>query len=185
MLWTLEEIGLPYEPVRVALRPGEPGIRSPHPQRKVPVLEDGPFFLAETLAICQFICNKYAARVLYPTQPEEQAIIDQWLSFTLTELEMPVWLMLKHKRLLPESARVPAVAEAAAADAHIPLRMLAQARTDRWITGENFTLADIFLSHTLSWAQAAGLSLGEPLNDYVTRCFSRPASLRAVEMNNR
>lgn len=175
---------MPYESVRVALRPGEPGIRSPHPQRKVPVLEDGPFFLAETLAICKFICSKYAARVLYPVQADEQAIIDQWLSFAITELEAPLWLLLKHTRLLPESARVAAVAEVAAADALASLRLLSQARTDRWIAGENFTLADIFLAHNLSWAQAAGLTLSEPLTDYMTRCFERPASQRALATNN-
>ncbi|MGD8204321.1 glutathione S-transferase family protein [Pantoea sp. FN0305] len=185
VLWTLEEMELPYQPVRVALKPGEPGIRSPHPQRKVPVLEDGSFFLAETQAICKFICTKYAGRVLYPVQPEEQAIIDQWLSFAITELEAPVWLTLKHKLLLPESARVKAVAESAATDAQTALRLLSQARLDRWIAGENFTLADIFLAHNLAWAQAVGLTLSKPLADYVKRCFSRPASLRAVEMNNR
>ncbi|EOC1487744.1 glutathione S-transferase family protein, partial [Cronobacter sakazakii] len=53
-----------------------------------------------------------------------------------------------------------------------------------WIAGDDFTLADIFMSHTLFWAKLGGITLGETLENYVNRAFSRPAFIQAQQRNN-
>lgn len=42
-----------------------------NPQKEIPVLEDDGFFLSESVAIMQYICDKYKPdSPLYPTDPK-------------------------------------------------------------------------------------------------------------------
>lgn len=184
VLWTLEELKLDYETCPVDLFSPQPAVSSPHPLRKVPVLEDKGQLIFETAAICQYLCEKQDAGTFYPRQPLAKAKVNEWLSFCLTDLESPVWALLKHKFLLPETLRSPAVVETAFADSGKALAAVRLEPQQTWIAGEHFTLADIFLSHTLMWAQLGGLSLSETLKNYVARCQQRSAYATASERNN-
>ncbi|WP_380183786.1 glutathione S-transferase family protein [Kalamiella sp. sgz302252] len=183
VLWTLEELKLDYETCPVDLFSPEPAVSSPHPLRKVPVLEDKGHLIFETAAICQYLCEKQEAGVFYPREPLARAKVNEWLSFSLTDLESPVWTLLKHKFLLPEALRSPAVVETAFADAAKALNAVRLGSP--WIAGEHFTLADIFLAHTLMWAQLCGLVLNEALSGYVASCQQRSPYAAALERNNK
>lgn len=183
VLWTLEELGLDYETCPVDLFSPQPARFSPHPLRKVPVLEDNGTLVFETLAICQYLCEKADDKQLYPADVQQRAKINEWLSFSLTDLESPVWYLLKHKFLLPEASRSAAVADVAFRDAELALAVLKTAPAR--IVDKHFTLADIFLSHTLMWAQLCGLPLDNELNDYVARCQGRKTYAAALERNSR
>lgn len=99
-----------------------------------------------------------------------------WLSYAVTDLEQPLWTMLKHMMLLPEAQRVAAIVPVARAEFELAYQALPKTASP---TGESFTLADVFVSHVLSWAKGLGIALSEPHEEYVRRCQSRPAFLKA------
>lgn len=184
VLWMLEELQLDYTTSPVELFSTQPLACSPHPLHKVPVLEDEGNLIFETVAICQYLGEKKGDGELYPTDPLRKAKVNEWLSFALTDLESPIWTLIKHKFLLPEALRSPAVIEAMFGDACKTLSAIAVPE-EGWIAGEHFTLADIFLSHTLMWAQLCGLPADDKLTRYVENCQRREAFSKALERNNR
>ena len=47
------------------------------PQGKVPVIEDGDFFLSEAIAIAKYVLDtKAPGNTLYPTDPKKRAVIN-------------------------------------------------------------------------------------------------------------
>ncbi|WP_244175705.1 glutathione binding-like protein [Xenorhabdus vietnamensis] len=41
----------------------------------------------------------------------------------------------------------------------------------KWIAGENFTLADIFMSHILLWAKLCGIPMDKNIEHYIDRAM--------------
>lgn len=161
------------------------GVKSPHPDGKVPFLEDGHCAISETLAICIYLCEKNADNALYPTDPVEKAVVNSWLSFTLTDLESPVWNLLKQVLFTPDNQRSANLINYFKQDATQVISRIKFNSADAWIAGNHFTLADIFMAHTLLWAKAGGIELNDELDNYILRAINRPAFLTAQERNNR
>lgn len=183
--WTLEELGLEYQCQHVALDKGEgqiPEHLARHPDGKVPVLEDGEVILFESFAIGRYLAEQYGDGKLLPASTAERAQVDQWVSFIVTEIEQPLWTQAKHKFALPEDKRVPAIEPTASWEFQRALTAL-----DRRFQGQEtllldgFTLADLFLTHTLSWAMGMKHRLPEPLAVYHKSHAERPALTRAIE----
>ncbi|MBD3895359.1 glutathione S-transferase family protein [Halomonas sp. ML-15] len=184
--WTLEELGLEYEYRSVDMMAGEGQGEehlTRHPDGKVPVLEDGELVLFESLAICRYLAEHYGeASGLLPASPVERAQVDQWLSFVISELEQPLWTQGKHKFALPRERRVPTVLPTAAWEFQRAMGALQrQFDGQAWLVGGQFTLADLFVGHTLSWGVRFKNRLPLALEAYRERCISRPALARAAE----
>ena len=184
VLWLLEELGVNYQANRVDLTHSESGNRSPDPTGRVPFLVDGEVKISETVAICMYICEKLADNDLYSTEPADKAKINSWLSFTLTDLESPVWGLLKLLVFTPEALRSQGLIQYFTNEANRASAMIARPTSQAWITGKDFTLADIFLCHTLYWAKLSGLVLDPVLLDYLERAMLRPAFVRAQLRND-
>lgn len=55
-----------------------------NPSQKIPVLEDGDFFLAESLAICQYLIEKNGSeKVLLGMNLKDRAVVMHRLCFNL------------------------------------------------------------------------------------------------------
>lgn len=55
-----------------------------NPQKEIPVLDDDGFYLPESIAIMQYLCDKYAANsTLYPKEPKERALVNHRLCFNM------------------------------------------------------------------------------------------------------
>ncbi|WP_030071105.1 glutathione S-transferase family protein [Halomonas alkaliantarctica] len=182
--WTLEELGLDYHCQHVALDKGEGQTAehlARHPDGKVPVMEDGALTLFESAPICRYLAEQYGNGNLLPESAAERAQVDQWLSFIVTEVEQPLWLQAKHKFALPQDKRVPSVLPTAAWEFQRALLALERRyQGQETLVGETFTLADIFLTHTLTWAASMKHRLPEPLAAYRARHADRPALARAM-----
>jgi glutathione S-transferase len=185
VLWALEEMGVNYESIRVDLLNPASEVKSPHPLGKVPFLTDGEVSISETLAICIYLCEQHKNISIYPATAEEKSSVNSWLSFTLSDLEAPVWSLLKHVVFTPENQRSPDLMNYLSKEADKVISQIRFNPTQTWIASNNFTLADIFLSHTLLWAKLCGLEITEELDSYISRATSRPAFLKAQEINNR
>lgn len=177
-LWTAEELGLGYAIQFLDVKNKHriaPGHNSPHPLTKVPALVDNDVRLFESVAVCKYLAENHGDRRLYPSEKRARAEVDMWLSYAVTDLEQPLWTMLKHTLLLPEAQRIPAIVPAARAEFEIAYQALPKTPSP---TNADFTLADIFISHVFSWAKGLGIALSQPHEEYVRRCQSRPAFLK-------
>lgn len=181
--WTLEELSLEYQCQHVALDKGEGQTAehlARHPDGKVPVVEDGDVHLFESAPICRYLAETYGDGTLLPSDPAARAQVDQWLSFIVTEIEQPLWNQAKHKFALPQDKRVPALLPVCAWEFQRALSALERRYNGQeYLVGESFTLADLFLTHTLSWAISMKHRLPETLMAYRERHIQRPAMAKA------
>ena len=182
--WMLEELGVPYEMVRLDPKKGEnqtPDYLAINPTGKVPSFVDGNVKMFESAAIVAYLGDKFADKKLAPpVGAAERPLYYQWLFFGMTTLEQPVSLYAKHSSSLPPEQRVASVANDAKTGVERALAPLDRALADRqWLLG-SFSAADIVVGATLAWAGGLGLLEGHPvLLEYVKRIKERPAFQRS------
>ncbi|XP_058127975.1 glutathione S-transferase 1 [Anopheles ziemanni] len=84
----LEALSIPYELVSVDYGKAEhltEDYAKMNPQKEIPVLDDDGFFLSESNAILQYLCDKYAPdNELYPKDPKQRALVNHRLCFNLS-----------------------------------------------------------------------------------------------------
>src|SRR5262245_12823425 len=108
--WTLQELGVEFEPIPVNLVTGEnrhPEFLNINPAGKIPVLVDRERVLTESVAIVLYLAEKYPDQGLLPAGLNERAEVNRWLLFAATELEQPLWRITRHTALYPEEQRLP------------------------------------------------------------------------------
>ena len=112
---------------------------------------------------------------------QERATCNQWCYFAMAELEQPLWTMTKHRFALPRDHRVPAMLDTARWEFAGAVNILASGLAHRpFILGEQFSVADILIGHSLAWARAYELPLkDEHVQAYASRLWQRPALERA------
>ncbi len=187
-LWTLEELGAEYEHVPVDFAAGEhltPGYLALNPLGKVPALVDDDFVLCESAAICTYIADKFPEKRLVPEPGSlDRALYNQWMCFVMAELEQPLWTIAKHKFALPAELRVPDMIEVGKTEFARPANVLAKAlQGKRFLIADRFTVVDVMVANTLSWATKARVPLEhDVLKSYLREHTSRPAYQRVVEM---
>ncbi|XP_049870829.1 glutathione S-transferase 1-1 [Pectinophora gossypiella] len=85
---TLSTLQVPFTLVNVDYGQGEhmtEEYAKMNPQKEIPVLDDDGFFLGESNAIMQYICDKYKPdSTLYPKNPKDRAIVNHRLCFNLS-----------------------------------------------------------------------------------------------------
>ncbi len=188
IVWVLEELEVDWHWRPLSFRAGEhrsPSFLAMNPGGKVPVLQHGELVLTESAAIARYLAAQHPDSGLLPPEgTAEAALVDRWLCFVTTELEQALWTKAKHTFALPAKLRVDAVRQTAEAEfrraASVADTMLG---SRRHAVGEAFTIADIFLAHTCSWARSGRLwdSLSPALQAYAQTQLARPAWKRAVE----
>jgi glutathione S-transferase len=177
--WVLQEIGAPFEAVKVDLSKGEhrkPEFLAINPCGKLPALVDDGVVITESAAIALYLAEKYPRSALLPSSPEERAQLYRWLFFTVTEIEQPLWRMTKHRALYPEALRIPADIELAKRDLAPMLAVLEKHMQGReYVAGSAVSVADFMLAYTLDWANELKLLAENPtLVAYMERMYQRP-----------
>jgi len=158
-----------------------------HPLGKVPVLQDGDWWLFESLAICEYLCARHrshASTRLLPPPGRERAEILKWVSFEATELRPHILKPYKERVLKPmkglgESDEV--VVAAARNDMLPPLDVMEASLSASglpYFAGSHFTLADLgFMPYVeaLCLARCDDLLQSRPcLAAWWQRCRARP-----------
>jgi len=90
VLWTLDEIGLPFEHVDAGGDAGgldDPAFRAMNPHGRVPVLRDGATAIWESNTIVRYLCSAYAPGRLYPGAPPDRAEAEAWMDWEATSLQ--------------------------------------------------------------------------------------------------
>lgn len=185
VLWTLEEMGLPY---RLHLLPFPPRARAPeylavNPLGTIPFLEDGETQMSESAAIVQYLAVRHGPTPL-AVAPEDTAYGAwlNWLHFGEATLTFPQTLVLRYRRLEPEARRLPQAADDYAQWFKSRLRHVdrALAAAEHLCAGR-FTAADISVGYALLLARVLNLDDGfsSAVQAYWTRLSVRPGFLAA------
>jgi len=177
--WTLQELGVAFEPVTVDLIAGEHRsleFLRINPAGRIPVLVDGDRVLTESVAIVLYLAEKYPTRGLIPSELEQRAELYRWLFFTVTELEQPLWRISRHTALYPEERRLPGDVALATEEFREMATVLADhLHGRRFVVGERVSVADFVVAYTLDWGHEADLLDDFPeLLAYVERMYARP-----------
>ena len=179
-LWTLEEIGAPYELTLMSWEEGSAEEhRARHPLGRVPVLEDDEGYVFESTAICLHLADLHPqAELLPPPGTHERALAYQWSCFAPAELEPPLIEAAIFRESDPDRAAKARGRFVAAAGA------MADALADsEYLVGGRFGVADILAATALSIPERAGFpeDVSQDLKAYVARLKERPAYQRARE----
>lgn len=182
-LWMLEELGEPYELVRVNIRdPEHPSAayRAINPMGKLPGLQDGDCAMGETAAVLLYLADKYPDRAFAPrpTDPRRGRFL-QWLMFPSTTME-PVMV---EKRMGTKSS----TSSFGWGDYDRAMNALEAAiQPGAWLTGSEFTVADLYIGSSLRFGMQFGMiDRRQSFADFAARACARPAFDRAMAIEKR
>jgi glutathione S-transferase len=185
--WMLEEIGTPYELVRVDLQAGEQkkaDFLRINPNGAVPALVDGEIRLFESAAICEYLADRFPdKRLAPPVGTPARGYYYQWIHFGMSTLEPPLITIFMHTVNRPEPERIPQLVAPAREHLGAALGVLEKALAGRTVlVGDDLTTADVVVGSTLAWAQMLGLvGASQPATAaYLGRLMGRPAFQRAM-----
>ena len=185
--WLLEELGVPYETVRLNLQEGDqrkPEYLKINPNGTVPALVDDGVKLFESAAICEYLADKFPEKRLAPPPgTPARGYYYQWIHFGMSTLEPPLITIFLHTVMKPEAERLPQLVGPAREQLRGSLAVLDQALVGRtFVVGDDLTAADVVVGSTLAWAQMIGLlDASTPATAaYMGRLMGRPAFQRAM-----
>ncbi|HVP66714.1 MAG TPA: glutathione S-transferase family protein [Anaeromyxobacteraceae bacterium] len=180
--WMLEELGVPYELVR--LEPGRETRTREHLERQplghVPVLEDAEQRIFESAAICLYLADKYPEKRLVPPMGSPgRGLVYQWLFFAMTELEPPLAALSAENRKPAAERSASAAAEAKERFGRAAAALEPVLANGPFLLGD-FGVADVVVGAVLAWGKSIGALEKLPtVEAYVARLLERPAWRRA------
>jgi glutathione S-transferase len=177
------ELGLDFEhdPLPWQTCRSDADYRLINPSGTIPSISDDGFILSESLAINIYLAQK--AGMLWPADPVEQAKVLQWTLWVATSIESAYTQWASHTYWLPEAARDPLLASAAAADMQEPLDRLELTLSQlEWLVGAAFSVADLNVASVIGFVRRFEREKRPNLTNWLDRCNTRPAYQRAAKL---
>jgi glutathione S-transferase len=148
VIWTLEELKLPYARIDVGGPFGKtdtPEYRAMNPTGLVPTLQEDNFTLWESNAIMRYLCGAHAPdRTLWPRDPQARARVDQWLDAQQTLVNRPQGVIFVGLvRTKPDARDKAAIARAIPEAARAYGMIAAELDKHPFIAGDDLTLCDM------------------------------------------
>jgi len=146
-VWALEELELSYRHVPLGGSWGgndAPDYLAMNPNGLVPTLRDGDLTVWESHAILRYLSAEYGSGLLFPMEPRDRAVVDQWTDWTATTFQ-PAWIGLFWGKVRTPEPRHDASAigrSLAATDKCLAIMEKRLAETP-YLGGAQFTYADI------------------------------------------
>jgi glutathione S-transferase len=179
-LWTLEELGLPYELQTMPFPPRfrQEGYLDLNPLGTVPTFLDGDVKMTESAAICHYLVTRYGPSAL-AVAPDE-ADYGAYLNFLVmgeATLTFPQTVYLRYTFLEPEERKLPQAAADYAQWFASRFKAAVTLMGEEYACAGRFTAADISLGYAVKLAHAIGLGDAVPAKarDYWQRLQSRAA----------
>lgn len=178
--WMLEELGLSYEPVKVNMREKEhksEAYMKLNPNAKVPCLADGDFVIWESVAINNYLADKYRPELLGPT-PEARGLVLQWNIWSMLELQKPIIDIFIQKVFVPEDQRDHGLIEKSQKIClHLFAILDSALNTKKYLVGEQFTAADLNMASVVSITSAIQMDISayKNIKAWLNNLMERPA----------
>jgi glutathione S-transferase len=183
----LEEIGAPYEAIRLNLDSREheqADYKKLNPNGRIPTLVDGDFVIFETAAICQYLADKHPEARLAPAEHPLRGRHYQWLTYMTNTVQVgfldwfhPDWTFAD-----------PAQQAALKAAAEQKLTRSFQILDDgigggAYMLGDTFSLCDIYLAMLTRWSRFLAQPMWRWANieRVVGTTYTRPAFQRMLQ----
>ncbi len=179
ILWTLEELNAPYEPVRVQFPPrlAQPDYLQVNPLGHVPTLIDGDTKLFESVGACQYVNEINGGDLEILAGQLGRADYLQWLWYGEATVMPPLGAMVRNSFGPEETRNVTALAESKASFFE-RLALIEQRLEGRlYLAGDRFTLADVSVAYALNLGGMLRVSAEYPphVSAYFERMKARPA----------
>jgi glutathione S-transferase len=182
--WMLEEVGQPYrtEILDYGTTMKAPAYLAINPMGKVPALTHGDAVVTECAAICAYLADAFPQAKLAPPPGDRlRAPYYRWMFFAAGPVEaavsnkaLGVVVPLERERMMGYGTvdRALATLEGAVSQ-------------DPYLVGGSFSAADVYVGSHLAFGMMFGTIDKRPaFQSYVQRLTSRPAFVRAQELDN-
>ncbi|MFG5117523.1 glutathione S-transferase family protein [Methylorubrum sp. POS3] len=161
----LEEIGAPFETVRLDLARGDqraPEYLSVNERGRVPALYEDGWVLTEASAILRHLTRAHPEARLSPEDPRQAAIADEWLGWLATGHQVAYAQVRRPERYAADETAFAAI-RAKGADSFGDLCTMTEVRLSNggWALGEPYSIVDPYL--LVIWLWARGPAIGFPM----------------------
>ena len=180
--WMLEETGADYD-TRLVKYDGDmhsPEYLAINPMGKVPAIVHGDKVVTECAAICAYLADTFPEAGLAPT-PDERADYYRWLFFAAG----PVEAATSNKSL---GINIPSDKKRMVGYGDFDLMrdtLISAISGRRYICGDRFTAADVYLGSQIGWGLQFGSIPPSPeLTAYSERVYVRDAFKRASDKDD-
>jgi len=176
----LEELGLSYEAVTINMREKEhksEAYLKLNPNAKVPCLSDDDYVIWESVAINNYLADKYKPELLGHTH-EVRGLVQQWNLWSMLELQKPIIDIFIQKVFVPEDKRDLSIIETAQKICPPLLALLDSALgKKKYLAGENFTAADLNMATVVSLTSAIQMDISayKNIKIWLSNIRERPA----------
>ena len=178
--WMLEEIGCPYRTQVLAFGPEmkSPDYLAVNPMGKVPAIKHGDTVVTETGAILCYLADRFPEAKLAP-QPADRGAYYRWLFFVAGCCEPA----LGNKSAGWDPSTPELKVRFGYGSYEQVIDTVAKAvEGKRYIAGDNFTAADLYMASFLHWGMMFGAIEKRPVFEaYAKLHVGRPANKRAEE----
>jgi len=182
--WMLEELGQPYrtEILGYADSMKAADYLAINPMGKVPALRHGDEVVTEAGAICAYLADAFPqAGLAPPLGDKKRAPYFRWMFFAAG----PVEAVVTNKSLgfEPPADKKMMVGYGSYADVMSALEV-ALSKGD-YVLGDKFSAADVYFGSHVGWGmQFGGIEKRPAFQRYSERLLSRPAAIRAAEIDD-
>jgi glutathione S-transferase len=183
--WMLEEIGVPYQAV---VLPYGPGMKTPeylaiNPMGKVPTLVHGDAVVTEVAAILAYLADVFPQAGLAPPSADHaaRAAYWRWLFFAAGPMEAAITDQALGVKVEAQQQGFVGYGNAQLAEDTLAAALAGR----RYIAGERFSAADVYLCAKLDFALAFGNLPRRP--EFLAYCAAhaeRPAKRRAAALDD-
>lgn len=181
MIGLLEELGVPYRinPVsifRMLAGTGTADPANPHPDKQVPAIDHDGVVVAESVAIVLYLTDAFPQAGLGPVvgDPRRGDYLT-WLAWYAAALE-PAMLAAMSDELTGSPMKQRGY------DA-VMKRLEAALARGPYLMGDSFSGVDLLVGSAINFARPA-FQPSAAFDAYAARCKARPASLRAIELDD-
>ena len=177
VVWLMQELGLPFERTDAGAAFGvthTPEYLRKNPNALVPLLEDGDYVLWESNVILRYLCAKYSAGDLYPTNLQQRFDQERWMDWQQTSFN-PAGrdAFVQTVRTAPEQRQPERVRQSVAATQDLLALLESHLAQQPYVSGARWGMADIALGCEMHrwWnlpepVLAQCQALRKPLSDY-------------------
>jgi glutathione S-transferase len=189
VLWSLEELGLPFERVDAGSTFGrvrDADYLALNPNGLVPTLVDGGTPIWESNAIVRYLFARYGKAPTHPTDPLVRARADSWTDWKSSTLWPHVRTLVIQLIRTPADKRDHGAIEAAHGQVAAALKILdAQLSKTPYVAGADFTWGDIpVASAAQRWFNLPGVARGgfKSVEAWYARVADRPGFKRWLDI---